>query len=427
MSFNVIGSLRVYLDMPKGGDPRTFLAVLHQGEEQVHPFDADGVSTDEAPLEALIRSAKGARVMANETDRLWAGTFFRAPSSRLLPLPPSEEARLRLLAGRARKATPLGPDPVKPPLVSENPLWDDLDALLSDDPAQAPAAEIGGADPVPIPIEDDPSCDDLDALLSNIPPEEDEEQDEPAPPSGLEERIDRLRAQMRWMSDGILEALPEELCTEVEARAEALNKAQVAGPSEAEGVGVLSGDDAEPLPEAPAADALERDQDPPDVYPVLEKHREGALDWISASFGPQWRHDRALSAILSELRGLRQDPDRFLRPGHYELYGVRFRKDILDQNRYVCLALTEKVEGRLRLRLVRFNEAPDLQTHLEEAMRVLCAHIARFESGPVEALLPVSVSVPPELMRAGGFEHLQDLPRWYWGVDCALWVRKPRR
>jgi hypothetical protein len=142
---------------------------------------------------------------------------------------------------------------------------------------------------------------------------------------------------------------------------------------------------------------------------------------------PQWRHDRALSAILSELRDLRQDPDRFLRPGRYELYGVRFRRDILDPDRYVCLALTESVEGRLRLRLVRFNEAPDLRAHHEGAMRLLCDDIAQFETGPVEALFPGSVAVPPDLMRAGGFEHLQDLPRWYWGADCALWVRKTRR
>lgn len=165
---------------------------------------------------------------------------------------------------------------------------------------------------------------------------------------------------------------------------------------------------------------------PPDVYPVLQEHRQGVLDWIAASFRPQWRHDRALSAILSELRDLRENPDRFLRPGHYELYGVRFRRDILDPDRYLCLALTQKVEDRLRLRLVRFNEAPDLQAHHEEAMRLLCENLARFEYGPVEALLPGSVAVPPELMRAGGFEHLQDLPRWFWGADCALWVRKGR-
>lgn len=454
MSFNVIGSLRVYLDMPRGGDPRTFLAVLYQGEERAYPFDANGVPVEEAPLEALIRSAKGARVMATEKDRLWAGTYFGAPASQILPLPPSEEARLRLLAGRARKAAPPARDPAQsspeadpahPPAVVDDPLWDDLDDLLSDAPVPdrelqageperappvegndpfpddlddllfdepAPDAEVEkvGADPVQKPDEDDLLLDDLDAILSDIRPQKAGDKERPKGPSGLEGKMSEVRALARKMSDGILEDLPEDLRAAIVKRAAALSGSPVSEPAEA---------DADPLPEM-------QEENPLGAYPVLKDHRPGALGWMADSFRSQWRHDRALSAILSELEDLRRDPHRFLRPDYYELYGVRFRKDILDPDRYVCLALTEKVEGRLRLRLVRFNEAPDLKAHHERAMRLLCENLVRFEYGPVEALFPGSIAVPPELMRAGGFEHLQDLRRWFWGADCALWVRKAR-
>jgi hypothetical protein len=405
MNFNVMGSLRVYLDLPRGGDPRTFLAVLYQGEERVHPFDARGAPTDEAPLAALVRSAEGARVMANETDRLWAGTYFGADPTRVLPLPPSEEARLRLLAGRARKALP--PERSAPPPAPgrDDPLPDDLDALLSDaaEPAPAPIAE-GLVPNVAV-----PDIDDLDVLFCDMWP------DEPGPSEPSKAEGGRV------LSDEISAALPPDLRTMIEERAAALKAAPVTGPVTGpdEADDLIGQDDLDP-------DAAGEPEKQLDVYPLLGDQWRGAMDWISRSFHPQWTHDEALSAILAEMHDLGQDSARLIRPGHHMLYGVRAREDILKPDRFVCLAWTQMAEGRLRLRLVRFNDSPDLRPHHARGMRLLSEHISRFEYGPVEALFPVSITVRPELMRAGGFEHLQDLPRWYWGADCALWVRKAR-
>ena len=413
MNFNVIGSLRVYLDLPRGGDPRTFLAVLYQGEEQVHPFDASGAPTDEAQLAALIRSAEGARVMANETDRLWAGTYFGADPTRVLPLPPSEEACLRLLAGRARKAPPPERSATPPAPGRDDLLPDDLDAFLSNAPESAPTpiAKVRVSNVV------DPDIDDLDVLFSDMWP------DEPGPsePSKAEGAREPARDWGRVLSDEISAALPPDMRTMIEERAAALKAAPVTGP-------VTGPDEANDLigQDDLAPDAAGEPEKQLDVYPLLGDQWRGAMDWISRSFRPQWIHDEALSAILAEMLDLGQDSARLIRPGHHMLYGVRAREDILKPDRFVCLAWTQMAEGRLRLRLVRFNDSPDLRPHHERGMRLLSEHISRFEYGPVEALFPDSLAVRPELMRAGGFEHLQDLPRWYWGADCALWVRKAR-
>lgn len=458
MSGSQEDAVRLYLDPARTDDPRTLLAVSHGGEGRVYVFGPDGSPADPDRLAALIRSAP---LLAPVSQRGAIRSRLGAEGLQIEPLPAEEEVRLRLLAGRERKWSPY-----RPPAASDDaaaPLPDDLDALLSGILPAGPKATPGPAPAPPEPepdldlireiarrsrdipplqpfMSDPPSVDDLEALLDGAGPDLDEATEPPPPFGRIKESLRRMRrivlgpeadtddldllfSSMGWdepdpliSESGPSRDDPDHDVT-LDPLEEPLPVASDPGPSRA-GPSAPEGGIGPDGGVTPPEEEL-------NVYPVLERRRTGLLRHLLDSFSDPLRFDRALSGIQAELQERARDPDRFFRPGREELWGARLGRDILHEDRYVCVAWTDQLEGRLRLRLVRFSDAKDLRPHHERGMRLLMDRIARYERGPIEALLPPSLRVSPDLMRAGGFAHQLDLPRWVWGEDCALWVRPP--
>lgn len=396
------GGVSLYLSAPTGEDPRTILAALSGEETEVHLLSAAGSPPDPDLFGRLGRALRFAHLRALPSHREELRTRLGTSGFGFHPLPAADEVRLRLLSGRCRKENPYAEAPPEPPLP------DDLDALLD-----GVVEDIDRPDAPPPPVSDLPDIKETMGRLERLVQSAETGPDD----------LDVLFGRIDWTDPDRVFAEPGSSGDDLDHD---LGLDQIDDPEP-----VISDPGASPTPPPAPEEGTEADgavtlpEEELNVYPVLERRRAGLLRHLLDSFSDPRRFDRALSGVQAELQERARDPDRFFRPGREELWGARLGRDILHEDRYVCVAWTDQVEGRLRLRLVRFSDAKDLRPHHERGMRLLMDRIARYERGPVEAILPPSLRVSPELMRAGGFVHQMDLPRWVWGEDCALWVRPP--
>ena len=159
---------------------------------------------------------------------------------------------------------------------------------------------------------------------------------------------------------------------------------------------------------------------------ISEHDRPASLQGMLDALEDPWGVSRAVTGVRAEIHKVMRDPLTYFGPDGHELWTVRVKGGGLGRDGTLIQALTDRVEGRMRIRMLSASRSAAHRPLLEEAMRVLVERMTSLEFGAVEALVPKGVNISPDLLRAGGFQHAADLPRWSWGEDCALWVLPPR-
>jgi len=422
----------LYYNPARPDDPRPALAVKSDTDTRVFLFE-DGIAPDEDWIQDLRDLLVYGEVAILEAHVGPVLDLMSLESVMRHNLDPATEVRLRVLTGRARKETPYAPpvanlsveedqDPAEEPdqikgsylsraveclqgygltvparlktgrTTPETPDWDTNDDLPDLDDLRVRASDEALPEPVGFDVPDDlfaVTDQDVELFieeLESLPGEED------VLPDDLDMESD---LDMDW--EDIVESL---------------------GPA---------GPDTSPVD-------LREELPRPDLTPkpnfwahlIPEKDRSASLQEMLDALEDPWGVSRAVTGVRAEIHKVMRDPLTYFGPDGHELWAVRIEGGSLDRSEILLQALTDRVEGRMRIRTLSASRSPAHLPLLEDSMRALLKRMTSIEFGAVEALVPEGVRISSDLLRAGGFRHVADLPRWSWGADCALWVLSPR-
>jgi hypothetical protein len=348
-------------------------------------------------------------------------------------LDPATEVRLRVLTGRTRKETPYappvidlpveegqdpeeGPDQIKGSYLSR--AVEGLQRYGLTVPSRlrsgraAPEAPDREAKDEPLDPDELPDLEDLRVGTSHKGAPEPVMADDPDDLFAVtDQEVDDFLEEIATLPDNEGD-LPDDLDTDWTDLVEG-----------------LTSDGPEDPPAVPREGLPRPDLTPkPDFWAHLisEHDRPASLQGMLDALEDPWGVSRAVTGVRAEIHKVMRDPLTYFGPDGHELWTVRVKGGGLGRDGTLIQALTDRVEGRMRIRMLSASRSAAHRPLLEEAMRVLVERMTSLEFGAVEALVPKGVKISPDLLRAGGFRHTADLPRWSWGEDCALWVLPPR-
>lgn len=416
----------LYYDPARSDDPRTALAVQSGSEARVILFE-DGIASDEDEMRDLRDLLQNEEVAVLEAHVGPVLGLLSLESVTRHDLDPATEVRLRVLTGRTRKETPYAPPVTDLPIEEGQDPEEGPEEIKGFDLSRAveglqrygltvpsrlrsgraaPEAPDREAKDEPLNLDELPDLEDLRVGISHKGPPEPVMADDP----------DDLFAVTDQEVDDFLEeiaTLPDDLDTDWTDLIEGLAS------------------DCQEDPPAGQREGLPR----PDLTPkpdfwahlISEHDRPASLQGMLDALEDPWGVSRAVTGVRAEIHKVMRDPLTYFGPDGHEIWAVRIEGGSLDRSGILLQALTDRVEGRMRIRMLIASRSAAHRPHLEEAMRALVRRMTSLEFGAVEALVPKGVKISPDLLRAGGFQHAADLPRWSWGEDCALWVLSPRQ
>lgn len=422
----------LYYDPARPDDPRTALAVQSGSEARVILFE-DGIASDEDEMRDLRDLILHEKVAILESHIGPILELMSLESVTRHDLDPATEVRLRVLTGRTRKETPYappvidlpveegqdpeeGPDQIKGSYLSR--AVEGLQRYGLTVPSRlrsgraAPEAPDREANDELLDLDDLPDIEDLRVGTSHKEPPETVMADDPDDLFAVtDQEVDDFLEEIATLPDSEGD-LPDDLDTDWTDLVEGLTSD---GPED---------------PPAVQREGLPR----PDLTPkpdfwahlISEHDRPASLQGMLDALEDPWGVSRAVTGVRAEIHKVMRDPLTYFGPDAHELWAVRVEEGSTGRDGTLLQALTDRVEGRMRIRMLSASRSAAHRPLLEDAMRALVRRMTSLEFGAVEALVPRGVKISPDLLRAGGFQHAADLPRWSWGEDCALWILPPR-